>query len=109
MLPSTSDGRAILRLSASNWTIATTDLPIIITGLIGDLCKKKKITKLSLSLLCEEFLELRVQVFPRSKDVFPYWNSIGVGDSAADFCQGNQLSIQPDKIRLIDIFHNTIP
>ena len=41
--------------------------------------------------------------------MFPYWNSIGVGDSAANFCQGNQLSIQPDKIRLNDLFHNTIP
>ena len=46
-------------------------------------------------LLSEEFFQLRAQVFPRSQDVFPNWNGLSVGDSAADFCQGNQLSIQP--------------
>jgi len=46
-------------------------------------------------LLSEEFFQLRAEVFPRSKDLFPNWDGLSVVDSTADFCQGNRLSIQP--------------
>ena len=54
---------------------------------------------LVLGLLCEEFLQLRAEIFPRSKDVFPYWNGLCVGDSTTDFRQSNQLPVQPGENR----------
>jgi len=44
---------------------------------------------LILGLLCEELLQLRAEIFPRSKDVFPHRNGLCVGDPAADFRQSN--------------------
>lgn len=50
---------------------------------------------LMLGLLSEELLQLRAEIFPRSKDVFPHWNGLCVGNSTADFRQSNELAIQP--------------
>ena len=50
-----------------------------------------------IGLLCEELLQLRAEIFSWSKDVFPDWNGLSVGDPSADFRQSNQLPIQPEE------------
>lgn len=53
-----------------------------------------------IGLLCEKLLQLRAEIFPWSKDMFPHWNSLCVGDPSADFRQSNQLTIQPEEIKI---------